>query len=169
MESIPEKFLNNPQFLRYYEVWCENEASIVFVPLAQMLRDGGYLQEASEICEKSLKHHPDSISGRLLLASIYWNLDRKEKADRLAREILERMPDHPEAIQYLQTGSGPVKNLGDPMYTETMVDILVEQGAYGDAAEVLRQLIKGNPGNRLLRHRLTEIEEMLSGEEKTVS
>ena len=169
MERIPEEFRNNAQFLRYFEIWREHEASIVFVPLAQILRNGGYLQEASEICETSLPHHPDSISGRLLLASIYWDLGKRDQADRLAREILERMPDHPEAIRYLKGSAEAAQTPHDPLATTTMADILIQQGAYSDAADILRKMIAGNPGNRDLRNRLAEIEELLSGEEKTIS
>lgn len=169
MESIPKEFSNNAQFLRYYEIWREHEASIVFVPLAQILRDAGYLKEASEICEKSLPHNPESISGRLLLASIYWDLGKRDLADRLAREILERMPEHPDAIRYLKTSADSAPPSRDPLATTTMADILIGQGAYSDAAEVLRKMIAGNPDNRELRNRLAEVEELLSGEEKTIS
>lgn len=169
METIPKEFRNNAQFLRYYEIWREHEASIVFVPLAQMLRKGGYLKEASEVCEKSLPHHPDSISGRLLLASIYWDLGQRDQSERLAREILERMPDHPEAIRYLKGHSAFVQAESDPLATTTMADILIQQGAFSDAAEILRKMVAGSPGDRELRNRLAEIEELLSGEEKTIS
>jgi len=169
METVPEAMQNNPQFLRYFATWRENEASIVFVPMAEILRDAGYLEEACQVCEKSLEHHPDSISGRLLLASLYWGLQRRADADRLAREILERMPEHPEAIRYLKNGLKRPLRASDPLHTATMAEIMVKQGAFGDAVQVLRSLLKEDPTNRDIRHRLAEVEEMLSGEEKTVT
>lgn len=169
MDVLPEVFNDNAQFKRYYETWCENEASIVFVPMAEMLREEGLIQEACDVCEKSLRYHQGSISGRLLLASLYWDLGKKKKADQMAREILNRMPDHAGARKFLTGGKGPKRKPDNPLHTTTMVEVLVRQGAYQDASVVLRDLIRADPTNQDLRKRLAEVEEQLSGEEKTVT
>lgn len=166
-KRVPKTFKNHPQFTRYLELWHQDESSFVFVPLAALLREQGYLKEAQEVCAKGLSHHPDSVSGRLILASVYWDLGNKKEADRLAREILEVMPHHDEARRFLEVKAPSLspKKPGvssyqpvAPWHTATMVDILLKQGADDEAVHILRGLLNRDPKNRALRKRLKELE-----------
>lgn len=169
MEQIPEKYRNHPAFQRYFDLWQKDESSFVFVPLADMLRSEDLLEEAREVCERGLQHHPDSVSGRLILAKVYWNLGRKEEADGIARQILERMPSHPEAQKFLlhdplgseatsdqreREGEAPpalpaegVTRTPIMMQTLTMAKILAEQGAFTEARTIVQMLLQQDPDN----------------------
>lgn len=153
MQRIPDQYRDHPEFRRYFEIWQHNEASFVFVPLADMLRRGGFLEEAREVCLRGLKHHPDSVSGRLVLASIYWELGQRAEAHRLASEILERMPSHPEARKFL---GGATREVPLTMQTLTMAEILAGQGAYREACEIVQLLLQREPENERLRGRLQQ-------------
>ncbi len=175
MKQVPEQLRDNQQFKQYYELWRQNQGSIVFVPMAEMLREQGCLDEARFVCEQGLKQNPESISGRLILASVYSSLGQMQQADAMAQEVLERMPEHPEAQRYLISKNvaepGEVKSQlseNDPWENVTMVQILVGQGEYDAAAKIIRALLRKSPDNQQLRQRLHEIEDELSGEEKTV-
>ncbi len=165
MEQIPKAYQDHPQFQKYYEIWCRNEASFVFVPLADMLVKEGLLEEARTVCERGLKHHPGSVSGRLILASVYWSLGQKEAADGLAQAILKEMPDHPGAGRYLLTSpavsSSPLPQLPKTM---TMADILAGQGAYREACQIVQVLLESEPGNEKLSQRLQQWQQQEMGQ-----
>lgn len=111
--NLPETLMKNPHFARYYRTWEKNQLSIVFVPLAQICREQGLLAEAREICEKGLAQHPHSVSGRLLLARVYFDLEEMGQARRLVEEILAELPAQKEAHSLLQKilrCCGPAKN-----------------------------------------------------------
>ncbi len=99
--NVPEELLRNPHFARYYRTWQKNEASIVFVPLAQICREKGLLNEAREICERGLQRHPDSVSGRLMLARIYFDQDDSDESRRIVERVLEEFPGQQEALTLL--------------------------------------------------------------------
>ncbi len=64
--------LNNSHFLRYHNQWQENPTSILFAPIAEYLISYDLLDEALKICLAGLVHHPKMVSGRLVLAKIYF-------------------------------------------------------------------------------------------------
>lgn len=99
--NVPEELLRNPHFARYYRTWQKNEASIVFVPLAQICREKGLLNEAREICERGLQRHPDSVSGRLMLARIYFDQEDSGESRRIVERVLEEFPGQQEALTLL--------------------------------------------------------------------
>ena len=103
LKQIPKAVADNAQFARYWDILQMNPASIVFVPMAELLREAGCLEEARDVCEQGLRHNADSISGRLLLASVYLALGRAGEAEHLAREVRARMPGHPEAARYIKS------------------------------------------------------------------
>lgn len=101
MKRIPKALRGHEQFCRYFDIWRRNQRSIVFVPLAEMLQTKELLAEACQVCEAGLQYNAESISGRVLLASVYSALGRQRDAERLAHEILKRMPAHSQALKYL--------------------------------------------------------------------
>ncbi len=174
MNEVPAPLREHTQFLKYFETWSRNRASIVFVPMAEILRDQGLLDEALELCKIGLEHNHDSISGRLIQASVYWALNRKTEAERVAAQVLARMPGHPEALKYApklrQEALKQKKSVQgkDMWHTPTMAEILVGQGEYQEAIRILQELSVQDPKDRELRMRIQELEEMITGEEKTV-
>ncbi|MFQ5533139.1 MAG: tetratricopeptide repeat protein, partial [Candidatus Methylomirabilales bacterium] len=61
--------------------------SLVFAQLADAYRKGGRLDEAIEVCDKGLRHHPNYASAHLVLGRAY-----QEKSDLLAaRDAFQRV------------------------------------------------------------------------------
>ena len=163
--NLPEELLQNPHFARYYHTWQKNRLSVVFIPLAQICREQGLLSQALEICESGLVHHPNSISGRLLLARIYFDLDQLEDARRLVDEILREMPAQREA----QALRDQMKRLGAPLQEKevpgkkpprslwenvTMARIYADQGEVKVALEIIERILQRDPQDaRALRLR----------------
>jgi predicted Zn-dependent protease len=108
MANATNQLHGDPSFLRYYNVWQGNEASFVFVPLAEIYRKNGFLSEAADVCHRGLNHNSGSVSGRFLLARIYVDQKKTREAKTLIAEILHDVPDHEEAKSLLQLIDGPV-------------------------------------------------------------
>lgn len=152
----PESLMRNPHFSRYFRTWQKNPLSIVFVPLAQICREQGLLQEAREICENGLKHHPHSVGGRMLLARIYYDLDDFENAKATAEQILEEMPAQSEAQSLLEkiqrspigaTASKPIEGTKSLWENLTMARIYADQGETKIALGIVERILKRNPDN----------------------
>jgi tetratricopeptide (TPR) repeat protein len=168
MDHILAAYRGDALFERYYKMWNHDPSSIVFVPLAELLVRDGFYKEAQSICEVGLKHHRNSVSGRLVLASIYTRLGRHQDAERVAWEVLERMPEHPEASQYLvpprrdddqkdvveKDVSSARKAEPEPWVNLTMVSILEKQGAMQEAMVMAEKLFKINPHNKIIHDKL---------------
>jgi predicted Zn-dependent protease len=105
--NLPENLLRNPHFSRYYRTFRKNELSLVFIPMAQICREQGLFQEAKEICEAGLAHHPGSVGGRLMLAKILFDLNEKEEVKKLLEPLLQEYPGQEEASQLLQRMAPP--------------------------------------------------------------
>lgn len=155
---IPEDLNKNPHFSRYYRTWQKNPVSIVFVSLAQICLEQGFLEQAKEICEQGLQHHPDSISGRLMLARVLYEFDDVAKAREIAEKILRDFPGQQEAWTLLQKilrrespastaqevkASSPV-NLWENM---TMARIYADQGEKKIALQILDKILAKDPSH----------------------
>jgi len=158
--NFPEELSHNPHFSRYFRTWQKNPLSIVFIPLAQICREKGHLQEAQEICEKGLSHHPHSVSGRLMLARIYFDMDKMKEARGVLEEILKELPVQKEALILLArinqcTGvskndprpvtSGQVPSLWENF---TMAQIYADQGELKTAVRILDKILMREPGHQ---------------------
>jgi len=171
--NLPDALLRNPHFSRYYRTWRQNQSSIVFIPLAQICREQGLLEEAREICETGLHHHPSSVSGRLMLARIYFDLDHLAEARKLAEEVLGELPSQREAKSLLDQirrcqgepqgrselpadSAGRGKSLWENV---TMARIYADQGEPKIALQILERLLASDPQDeraRKLREELTQ-------------
>ena len=157
--NLPEDLTRNPHFVRYYRTWEKNRVSVVFIPLAQICREQGFLEEAREICERGLREHPHSVSGRLLLARIYFDLDQNEKAGGILAEILSDWPGQREATSLLER----IKRCGgvtkkDPVQSDvkrsaslweniTMAKIYADQGEAQIARQMVQRILTRDPVN----------------------
>lgn len=94
--------MNNSLFLRYYNAWREDPASIVFVPVADYFLMYGKAEDAITVCKEGLKHNPDSVSGRMVMAKAYLTQGELKEADKELALVLELVPTHSRA-QELRT------------------------------------------------------------------
>ncbi len=158
--NYPAELLRNPHFSRYFRTWQKNYSSVVFIPLAEICREQGYLGEAREICTKGLVHHPHSVSGRLLLARIYFELDRLEEAKKLVHEILSEQPaqkgaqtlldsivrtTHTDEVQKVSVPTSPA-SLWENV---TMAKIYADQGEVKIALQILEKILSRNPAHTI--------------------
>ena len=154
-ENIPRELLKNPHFARYYRTWQKNDLSIVFIPLAQICREQGFLNEARAICEKGLSRHPASVSGRLMLARIYLDLERTGEAKDIVEKVLEEFPAQQEARALLDKISGcrgepcvrPSEQPPSLWENVTMAKIYAEQGETRIALQILEKILARDAQN----------------------
>ena len=171
--DIPQELLRNSHFSRYYRTWQKNPLSIVFVPLAEICRERGHLSQAQEICEKGLARHPDSISGRLALARIYFDADKVTEARHLVEEILRELPSQKEARSLLErvmrcqgndqaveeiTDVGASISLWENM---TMAKIYADQGEVKTALGIVNKILASQPRHAQHERALQLKEELL--------
>ncbi len=158
--TFPEHLIRNPHFSRYYRTWQQNPVSIVFVPLAQICREQGLLTEAREICEQGLKYHPGSVSGRLMLARIHFDLDELGHAHEEVEKVLQEFPGQPEAEALLKRimrghGAAEAHNEAETISGEptplwenvTMARIYADQGDTTTARKILEKILARQPGD----------------------
>ncbi len=171
--NIPDSLTRHAHFARYYRTWQKNPLSVVFIPMADICREHGFLQEALEICEEGLQHNPGSVSGRLMLARIYYDRGEFGKAYEITREILEKYPSQAEArslAEKMKRGfnegrgaEGVVGSENEPDPDEdtwveknpdksanlwenvTMAQIYVDQGETRIARDILHRILKRTP------------------------
>ncbi|PIR20233.1 MAG: hypothetical protein COV45_06680 [Deltaproteobacteria bacterium CG11_big_fil_rev_8_21_14_0_20_47_16] len=94
--------LNNPAFVRYYDAWQQNPASIVFAPIAEFYCQYKLYADARRICEAGLKSNPQSVLAHYTMARTYvctreWHAARHE-----AQWVLARVSGHTGALEVLQ-------------------------------------------------------------------
>jgi len=172
--NVPEELLRNPHFARYYRTWQRNESSIVFVPLAQICREQGLLDQAREICERGLEKHPSSVSGRLMLARIYFDQDHMAEARSTVVRVLDEFPGQQEAMTLLarirrsqgdvnedeeitEVSSSPEAGGLEPAKSTslwenvTMAKIYADQGETRVARQMLDRILAKNPNDERAR------------------
>jgi tetratricopeptide (TPR) repeat protein len=96
------ELMNNSLFLRYYNAWREDPSSIVFAPVADYFLMYGRVEDAITVCKEGLKHNPDSVSGRMLMAKACLVRGDLKEADKELKHVLELVPTHSRA-QELRT------------------------------------------------------------------
>ena len=71
---------NLPLLNKYERILKEDKSSVVFAPLAEIYRKSGELKKAIDICHKGLKENPDYLSGRIVLANCYYEIEDYQQA-----------------------------------------------------------------------------------------
>ena len=153
--------LRNPHFARYYRTWEKNDLSIVFIPLAQICREQGFLDEAKEICEKGLERHPTSVAGRLMLARILSDREEMARARAVVETVVAEFPGQQEAqtlLQRIKRSQGTIEE--DEEITEvaespdneaplwenvTMAKIYADQGDTKVARQMVERILTRTP------------------------
>ena len=90
--SDPDRSTARLEDLR--ERWDEDPRSRVFVQLAEEYRRRGEPEQALEVLESGLTHHPSYLSARVALARCQMELGRPDEALGNLRSVLEKDPTH---------------------------------------------------------------------------
>ncbi|MFM8269715.1 MAG: tetratricopeptide repeat protein [Pseudomonadota bacterium] len=83
-----------PQFREQLRKLQQDPSSRVFAPLAESYRRLGRLDEAIEICQRGLEHHPDFHGGRVALAKCYIDKQRYQDAQRELEKVVHLAPEN---------------------------------------------------------------------------
>lgn len=157
------KLLENTHFLRYYQRWQDDPTSVVFVSVADFFLEYNQVDEAIAICKAGLRHHPNMVSGLLVLAKGYLKKGLKTLANEAAMTVLHLIPNHQEAKAILDadvieekpvappprlaSSAKPVRKPALSLRTVTMAGILVQQGHYEQAARIYRDILSEHPNH----------------------
>lgn len=83
-----------PQFRDQLRRLQQDPSSRVFAPLAESYRRLGRLDEAIELCQRGLEHHPDFHGGRVALAKCYLDKHRFQDAQRELEKVVHLAPEN---------------------------------------------------------------------------
>lgn len=169
--------LNNATFLRYYARWQADPTSAAFVGVADYFREYRLYDDALRVCTAGLQQNPDLLSGHLVLARIYIDLQRRPEAEAELHWVLTRAPHHPDARRWLAQIGGVPPSLESPAVPEgaitadtpaksaeptvpsdwatmTMARLYERQGHRDQAAAIYRQILRNDPTNAEAQQRL---------------
>jgi tetratricopeptide (TPR) repeat protein len=117
---------------------AENPTSRLFAPLADAYRRAGRIGEAIEVCRLGLEHHPDYLSGLLVLARCHHDAGDADAAEATFRRVVERDPNNVVAQRALG-------------------EIAHARGEDEEAIARYRRAIELQPGDAELRERLDSL------------
>lgn len=83
-----------PLFREQIKRLQEDPSSRVFAPLAESYRRLGRIDEAIEICQRGLEHHPDFHSGRVALARCFLEKHRYQDAQFECEKVVQLAPEN---------------------------------------------------------------------------
>ena len=92
----------NPGLIEKYQIlFAEDPSTKSFAPLAEAYRRMGMLDEAKQVCETGLKHHPQFTSGLVAYAKIL--IDKEDYAGAIAslEKVIDSNSDNILAYQLL--------------------------------------------------------------------
>lgn len=99
MDSVSTRFLRDLHNLTKEELatiqkFESDPTGAGFVPIAEMLRNRGYIEEAIVILEDGCLRYPQYASARALLAQDYFTQGMFEESLRAAEQVLKANPDN---------------------------------------------------------------------------
>jgi tetratricopeptide (TPR) repeat protein len=127
---------------RWHKKLQVEEKSRVFARLADTFRRSHHFEEAIELCHRGLVHHPDYVSGHIVLGQCYLDLGRLEEA----RDCFVR------ALALDEDNILTLRCLGD---------IQFQQGELEAAADHYRRALRLDPRSQDLRELLRDVESKL--------
>lgn len=146
---------DEPRFDFYWRTWRQNPRSVVFVPLAHLFLDHGFHSQAVAICDEGLAHHPELVSGRLVMARALIATGALQRARAVLHGIIALIPTHVEArhwlmdIQNRERALPPAEEAREvtamPWRTITMAKILANQGHTAEALQICEERLKSDP------------------------
>ncbi len=93
--------LVTPDMKKYQAMLGSNPSSRVFATLAELYRKQGMYDEAIGLCLKGLGHHPDYLSGRVVLGLAYFDKGMIRDAAEVLERVVSAKPDHLMAARAL--------------------------------------------------------------------
>ena len=131
------------QMARLHKKLQSQETSRVFARLADTFRRSDHLEEAIELCHRGLVHHPEYVSGHIVLGQCYLDLGRLEEA----RDSFVR------ALALDEDNILTLRSLGTIMF---------QQGELEEAVSHYHRALRLDPHNRDLHELLRETESRLA-------
>ncbi|MBM4379944.1 MAG: hypothetical protein FJ086_11725, partial [Deltaproteobacteria bacterium] len=129
---------------RYAQLLAEDPASPAFVEYARALVDVGEFEQAVQVCEAGLQHHPRSVLGRVVWGKALLHLGRPAEA----------MEQFDAAI------SGDRENA----QTYNLIsEVLLRKGLYRSAVPLLRKALALSPGDARAQAWLEQAQKALTG------
>lgn len=154
------ELLNNSLFLRYYNQWQEDPTSIVFAAIADFFLRYGLVDDALRICLEGLNHHPDFVSGRLVLAKVFLQKKEFPRAKEELKKVLNQVPEQAKALELMrltEERQTPVAPEASSWETISMAKIYQSQGLIGQAREVYQSILARDPNNQEAKTRLAQL------------
>lgn len=78
----------------YREMLTKNPDSFIFLPLAELYRQQGYLNEAIRLCQEGLAKYPHYYSAKVSLAMAYYHSHMSKEAQKELEKVIEVHPDN---------------------------------------------------------------------------
>jgi tetratricopeptide (TPR) repeat protein len=119
-----------------------NPTSRIFAPLADAYRRAGRLSEAVAVCEQGLRHHPDYLSGLVVMGRTYHDSGDLEAANATFKRIVSADPRNVTAVRALG-------------------EIAHARGDVGAALSAYRSALELEPHDGELRERVESLAEEL--------
>jgi tetratricopeptide (TPR) repeat protein len=132
-----------------------------YLQLYQLLMSQGRLNEGEDILKLLVKNNPKDFSYITLLAQHYYITKQKDNMVKVLEELKSRSKEFPNAYLtvgdfYFRLGDGDeairqykIGMQADPknkaVYQKHTIEVLMQQGQRGRAAEVNEQILKDNP------------------------
>jgi len=94
---------------RYSEQMANDPDSLAFVPLAELYRANGMVDQAIHMCLQGLQRHPENAEARILLAACLADSGKTKEAGRHLKGVLKLVPNNKKAKaalrELMETGS----------------------------------------------------------------
>lgn len=168
MRIADPDLLADPTFHRCYQRWVAQPTSAAFVGVADLLRACGRVADAIEVCREGLRHQPQLITARLILARCLLAQNLHEHAHALVLGVLREAPKNHEALDLarelaemgtkdesvppdpsiVHPPSSSVSSLSPITLTLTLGRLYAAQGHVREAQTVFQQLLYTDPANR---------------------
>lgn len=143
--------MSHDRMIRYFEMQQDRRPRArFFIPLADLYRATGRLEDAAALLEEGLGRCADSLSARVVLARVRRDQGRLAEARDLARDVLDRDPGHREAPRLLSVAApepAPTAN-PDAAHSETAAGEspgFLDTGATGAAPAPLAEPVAALP------------------------
>lgn len=159
MRIADPDLLADPTFHRCYQRWVAQPTSAAFVGVADLLRARGRVADAIEVCREGLRHQPQLITARLILARCLLAQNCHEDAHAVVLGVLHEAPKNHEALDLAREladvgtrDDRPPHSVADgrpsSLVTLTLGRLYAAQGHVREAQTVFQQLLHADPANR---------------------
>jgi predicted Zn-dependent protease len=142
-------------------------------PLNQAVeaRQSGRAIESKTLAEQYLRHHPDDMLARTILAEAYASLRKYIDAEQILRTVVERAPAFPRASILLAqclaeqlrmreaiaaVGALLKRAPSEPAALRYLADLRAQTGDYAEACDLYGRLLSADPDDRELSIRLAQ-------------